>query len=94
MKKQGICSVCGCTDQEGCPEGCSWANDARTICSACIDLSEEEREEKRTDAFAELLVRAMDLKDRTDVLRSEMKPALKQPPKAKRRGKGKRLEAR
>lgn len=27
------CRVCGCTDDEGCPEGCWWVADDR--CSAC-----------------------------------------------------------
>lgn len=27
------CRVCGCTQEEGCPEGCSWAEE--DLCSEC-----------------------------------------------------------
>lgn len=29
------CRVCGCTDENACPGGCSWAN--RDICTSCVD---------------------------------------------------------
>lgn len=29
------CLMCGCTDGHACPGGCWWANDERTLCSAC-----------------------------------------------------------
>lgn len=29
----GICSVCGCTDTYGCPEGCYWVTE--NLCSQC-----------------------------------------------------------
>lgn len=32
MKGQ-VCRVCGCTDDEACPEGCYWI--APDLCSAC-----------------------------------------------------------
>lgn len=32
----GICRDCGCTDEDGCPEGCSWANAEHTLCSSCV----------------------------------------------------------
>jgi hypothetical protein len=31
----GVCHVCGCTDDAACDGGCSWADDARTICTKC-----------------------------------------------------------
>lgn len=37
----GVCKFCGCTDDHGCPGGCSWINEDCTICSACIDKAEE-----------------------------------------------------
>lgn len=33
-----ICIGCGCTDQEACPGGCSWASLVPPICSGCADL--------------------------------------------------------
>lgn len=38
----GICRYCGCTDEEGCPEGCSWANEGETVCSSCVGQAGEE----------------------------------------------------
>jgi hypothetical protein len=37
LSKLGIraCRMCGCTDQCGCPEGCSWV--AADVCSSCDD---------------------------------------------------------
>ena len=32
---RGICRKCGCTDEAGCPEGCSWVDKAHTLCSSC-----------------------------------------------------------
>lgn len=32
----GVCSGCGCTDEWGCLDGCSWANDEHTICTRCV----------------------------------------------------------
>jgi hypothetical protein len=38
--KERICVVCGCTDSQACPGGCSWAikhKDANTgVCSRCF----------------------------------------------------------
>lgn len=31
----GICRACGCTQQDGCAEGCGWA--AEDLCTACVD---------------------------------------------------------
>ncbi len=33
----GMCFVCSCTEDNACPEGCWWANEARTLCSSCAD---------------------------------------------------------
>lgn len=37
----GICQFCRCTDMNGCPEGCSWANRSHTVCTmeTCVDLA-------------------------------------------------------
>jgi hypothetical protein len=35
----GRCRVCGCTDDDACPDGCSWVPDpamAGYLCSACL----------------------------------------------------------
>lgn len=34
----GICSVCGCTETDACPPGCSWANTAQTLCTTCLGV--------------------------------------------------------
>ena len=57
MKRKGICSVCGCTDEDGCDEGCGWANVKQTLCTACEPLSTAERLRKRDEALAELTMR-------------------------------------
>ncbi len=31
----GICSVCGCTEDNACEGGCIWANAQATLCSRC-----------------------------------------------------------
>lgn len=31
----GTCKVCGCTDEEGCFNGCWWVNDDHDLCSNC-----------------------------------------------------------
>lgn len=36
----GTCRVCSCTDANACEGGCSWADDAQTICTLCLDASE------------------------------------------------------
>ncbi len=33
---RGICRVCGCTDEWGCPEGCAGADKEHTICTNCV----------------------------------------------------------
>ncbi len=37
----GICRVCACTEEHGCPEGCSWADGSQTLCSICAESLEE-----------------------------------------------------
>lgn len=31
----GRCKVCGCTDDHGCVNGCSWVDPHHTLCSEC-----------------------------------------------------------
>ena len=44
---RGICRMCGCTDYDcrGCiertGEPCGWANEAHTLCTACLNDAEE-----------------------------------------------------
>ncbi|HEY3898948.1 MAG TPA: hypothetical protein VGM54_10065 [Chthoniobacter sp.] len=33
----GECMVCGCTQEEACPGGCSWVNPNFTLCSVCLE---------------------------------------------------------
>jgi hypothetical protein len=35
LEGEGVCRVCGCTDQAACPGGCAWVDDAHTLCSQC-----------------------------------------------------------
>ncbi|MFG1270811.1 hypothetical protein V5F40_22935 [Xanthobacter sp. DSM 14520] len=35
------CRHCGCTDDIGCPDGCSWI--AEEVCSSCADADKEVR---------------------------------------------------
>jgi len=58
MKRpRGICQVCGCTDADGCPEGCSWANAGHSLCSVCKPLGFLDRLQKRDSAVAGLRLR-------------------------------------
>lgn len=54
----GICCVCLCTEEDACEEGCGWVDRRRTLCTACVELSDEQRVEKRRDSL-ELLVAEM-----------------------------------
>lgn len=31
------CKYCGCTDDNGCPEGCCWVDQHVDICSTCVE---------------------------------------------------------
>lgn len=33
----GECTVCRCTDDFGCPEGCGWADIDHTLCTNCME---------------------------------------------------------
>lgn len=48
---KGICSVCGCTHDDPCDEGCGWANLKQTLCTACALLDADQREAKRDEAI-------------------------------------------
>jgi hypothetical protein len=37
---RGVCRFCACTEAEACDGGCSWADDAQTICSTCQAAAE------------------------------------------------------
>lgn len=34
--KSGRCIGCGCTDEYGCEEGCSWVDEDHLLCSSCL----------------------------------------------------------
>lgn len=34
---QGKCRICGCTEDRACEGSCSWANDAQTLCTGCVN---------------------------------------------------------
>jgi len=51
---RGICRVCGCVDEDGCPEGCDWADKAHTCCTACVNLTREQMAAKRELSLDEL----------------------------------------
>lgn len=36
------CRYCHCTEFDACPEGCTWADDDSTICTACLEPPEVE----------------------------------------------------
>ncbi len=57
MKRKGICSVCGCTEEDACEEGCSWANRAQNLCSACKPLNDSERAWRRARSLEDLRLR-------------------------------------
>lgn len=50
----GVCRVCACTEEDGCPEGCAWVNKKQDLCTACAELDQDGRYEKRGDARSEL----------------------------------------
>lgn len=35
VAKQGKCRICGCTEDRACEGGCSWADEAQTLCTNC-----------------------------------------------------------
>jgi len=47
----GTCRFCGCTDEHGCPEGCSWADDEMTLCTTCEERLERITKSKKPDAM-------------------------------------------
>jgi hypothetical protein len=46
MDRPGTCRWCGCTYDEPCPESCGWANAAQTLCTACVNVDREWRQQK------------------------------------------------
>jgi len=69
---KGVCSVCACIQSEACDEGCGWANKGMTLCTACVDLSDAEREAKRQLNMADLAMRLEALKDEALELKTRM----------------------
>lgn len=78
---KGICMVCGCTEADACEDGCGWANRKQTLCTACVNLTGQERAEKQDLNLADLARRVAMLQDervelslRMDVIRANAKP--------------------
>ena len=63
MKRQGICTVCGCVQSDACEEGCGWANREQTLCTACKELSPTARAQKREQALEDLAMHHGQLHD-------------------------------
>jgi len=89
MKRKGICMVCGCTEAEAChsdesDERCGWANVKMTLCTSCVNLTDEQRAEKQETNLADLAERVellhlerQELCLRMDVIRANRKPVKK-----------------
>jgi hypothetical protein len=60
----GRCRWCGCTDEWGCALGCSWANRAHTLCSACVDLDRLIRTQAGRQVLADAVSNEMALRCR------------------------------
>jgi len=58
----GMCRVCGCTDDDGCPPpGCWWPpGGLHTICSACAELDPAAKAARRAQAIDALWQRIED----------------------------------
>lgn len=39
---EGRCCVCGCTEENACRGGCSWADLMRLLCTSCLARAEPE----------------------------------------------------
>lgn len=37
------CRICGCTQENPCPEGCAWTDKTRTLCTACANKKGKRR---------------------------------------------------
>lgn len=46
-EQEQTCRVCGCTDDNACPGGCSWAEPG--LCSACVDKDDTGPENSREE---------------------------------------------
>lgn len=38
----GVCSGCGCTDDQVCEDGCYWVDEDHTMCSRCAGVEDDE----------------------------------------------------
>ncbi|MCK2057222.1 hypothetical protein [Methylobacterium sp. 37f] len=46
-----ICRGCGCSDSDACEDGCAWADEAQTTCTACVAKAEAKARDDVTDFF-------------------------------------------
>jgi hypothetical protein len=53
-EREGVCRWCGCTDVDGCAEGCGWANARHTLCTACVNLDRDMRSVRGRRQVADL----------------------------------------
>lgn len=51
----GRCCICGCTYEDPCPEGCSWADANQTLCTNPICLAVYKRETRLLAAIDRVL---------------------------------------
>ena len=38
---RGECRICGCTYENACAGGCSWADAKQTLCSSCVETADD-----------------------------------------------------
>jgi len=64
-ENEGRCRVCWCTDEDACPGGCAWVDDAHTLCDSptCVEMAPV------LDAARELLRSALQGSSRLKPLR-------------------------
>lgn len=65
-EKPGTCRWCGCHEDRACPQMCGWANAKQTLCTACVNVDREwkqqptRRENMRRAFFRGYLVGSAD----------------------------------
>jgi len=64
----GTCRFCGCTDDNGCPGGCSWANEEETICNSpkCLEQFQREIGEEPKSSFRKTAVSVVELRSKIE----------------------------
>lgn len=47
---RGTCRRCHCVNVDPCPQGCAWADETRTLCTACLTPAELGARDDRLEA--------------------------------------------